>query len=70
MNVGGISGSIAMASMINAQGTSMSQVGTALLSKALEEQENTGEGIVKMINAADMERSVNPNIGGNFDMSV
>ena len=47
-----------------------SAVGTAVLSKAMDVQEVQGKGILKMIDAAAMERSVYPAIGSNFDMSV
>lgn len=46
------------------------QVGTALLSKAMDANEVMGAGIVEMIDAAAMERSVNPNVGANFDMYI
>lgn len=45
-------------------------VGTAMLSKSLDATEIEGAGIMKMIDAAAMERSVNPAIGGNIDISV
>ncbi|MBP3468887.1 MAG: YjfB family protein [Lachnospiraceae bacterium] len=61
---------IAGLSMGLAQNATMSKVGTAVLSKALEAQETEGAQLVKMIDAAQMERSVNPYVGGNFDMSV
>ncbi|MBR1472371.1 MAG: YjfB family protein [Lachnospiraceae bacterium] len=73
MRIGGIESSIAAASVGYAQGTAMQSISTAVLSKALDNQETAGEGIVKMIDSAAtaaMERSVNPHIGGNFDMSV
>ncbi|MCH5342163.1 MAG: YjfB family protein [Acetatifactor sp.] len=47
-----------------------SKIGTAVLAKALDTEEALGSGIVEMIDAAAMERSVNPHIGSNFDMSV
>lgn len=47
-----------------------SKVSTAVLSKALEQNETQGQAMVNMIDAAAMERSVNPAVGGNFDMSV
>lgn len=48
----------------------MPQVGTAVLSKAMDTNEKLGAGIVQMIDAAAMERSVNPDVGANFDMRV
>lgn len=47
-----------------------SQVGTAVLSKAMDTNESLGSGLVQMIDAAAMEQSVNPNVGANFDMRV
>lgn len=43
----------------------MGQVGIAMLDKSLEQNDAMGKEMVKM-----MERSVNPNVGGNFDMSI
>lgn len=48
----------------------LTNVGTAVLSKSMDEQKIEGAGILKMIDAASMENSVNPHIGGNFDVSV
>ena len=41
------------------------EVGVKLLSKALDTQEVMGASMIRM-----MENSVNPAVGGNFDMSV
>lgn len=46
------------------------KVGTAILSKALDTNETLGAGMVEMIDAAAMERSVNPNLGANIDMYI
>lgn len=43
-------------------------VGMAVLSKAMDQSEIQGAGLVSMIDAAAMERSVNPAVGSNFDM--
>lgn len=61
---------IASISMAMAQTNVMSKVGVAVLDNAMEVNEMTGQGIVNMIDAAAMERSVNPAVGGNFDMLV
>ena len=53
-----------LASTMAAQKTG-SEVGTAMLSKALDIQETMGDSMVRM-----MENSVNPAVGGNFDVSV
>ncbi len=50
--------------------STMSKVGTAVLSQAMDTNEALGQGLVEMIDAAAMERSVNPAVGGNFDMRV
>ena len=49
---------------------SLSKVDIAMLSKALDSNEAAGNGLLKMIDAATMERSVNPSVGSNFDMVV
>ncbi len=56
---------IAALSMTMAQDRVMTQVSTALLSKAISQGEESGDTLTKM-----MEQSVNPNIGGNIDISV
>jgi hypothetical protein len=53
-----------------ATGSIQSQVGTAVLSKALDTNDALGAGLVQMIDSAAMERSVNPAVGGNIDISV
>ena len=52
-------------SMYMARNETLQDVGTALLSNALNVQESIGAATVSM-----MEQSVNPAVGGNFDMSV
>jgi len=61
---------IAGVSMALANVQLQSQVGTAVLDKALETNESLGAGMVQMLDAAAMEQSVNPHVGGNFDMRV
>lgn len=61
---------IAKVSMALAQTQSLSKVGAAVLDKAMESSEIAGQGIMKMMDAAAMERSVNPAVGSNFDMLV
>ncbi len=61
---------IASVSMAMAQMDALSQVGIAVLDKAMESTEVAGAGILRMMDAAAMERSVNPAIGSNFDMLV
>ncbi len=45
------------------------KVGTAMLSKALDTSEATGESLIRMMDRS-MELSVNPAIGSNFDMYI
>lgn len=61
---------IAGVSMALANIQTMNNVGTAVLSKSLDQNEAQGAGLLKMIDAAAMERSVNPAVGSNFDMLV
>lgn len=61
---------IAGVSMALANVSTQSQVSTAVLGKAMDTNQELGEGLVQMIDAAAMERSVNPGIGGNFDMRI
>ena len=67
MSIGAINTSVALAAVNQGQ---MGDVGVAMLSKALDQQSAEGAGIVKMIDSAAMTCSVNPNVGGNFDVSV
>lgn len=61
---------IASLSVALSNSSSLNQIGTAVLSKALDTNDTIGQGLVEMIDAAAMERSVNPHIGSNFDMLV
>ena len=61
---------IASISLAMAQTNSLSQVGVAVLGNAMEGNQIAGQGIVNMIDAAALERSVNPAVGSNFDMVV
>lgn len=61
---------IAGLSMSLANSATLSKVGTAVLDKAMDTNEQMGQGLVAMIDSAAMERSVNPSVGGNFDLRV
>ena len=61
---------IAGVSAAMAQGRLQSQVGMAVLDKAMDTNEALGSGLIQMIDSAAREQSVNPNIGANFDMRV
>lgn len=54
---------IAGLSMVMARNETLQDVGTALLSNALDIQESQGAATVKM-----MERSVTPELGANIDL--
>ena len=60
---------IAGVSMAFANVTQMMEVGTAVLSKAMETNQALGAGMVEMIDSA-MELSVNPNVGANIDIRI
>lgn len=61
---------IAGLSMNLAQTQLLSNVGTAVLSQSLEQAKDLGANMTEMLNAAAMERSVNPDIGGNIDVMI
>lgn len=47
-----------------------SQVSTSVLDKSMEANEAMGQGLVQMIDAAAMERSVYPGVGANMDLKI
>ncbi len=61
---------IAGLSMNLSQIDTSSKVGVAMLSKSMDTNEALGQGLVNMIDAAAVERSVNPAVGGNFDVRI
>jgi hypothetical protein len=63
MDIAGVSTALANVSL-------QSDVSVKVLSQAMDTNESLGEGMVQMIDAAAMERSVNPNVGANFDVSL
>lgn len=63
MDIAGVSTALSNVSV-------QSKVSTAVLAKAMDTNEALGAGLVEMIDAAAMERSVYPHVGANFDMSV
>ena len=62
--------SLASMAMFYKNSTTISEVSTAVLAKALDNNRAAGEGIIEMIDSAALERSVNPAVGGNIDLSV
>ena len=61
---------IAALSMSMSTVNTQSAYGVAMLSKSLDQASSTGEQIVGMMDAAAMERSVNPDVGSNIDISI
>ena len=59
---------IAGLSMALAQTKVQSDFSVAMLSNVMDLNETLGEGMVDMLDAAAMERSVTPHIGGNIDL--
>lgn len=57
-------------SMALAQTKVQGDFSVVMLSKAMDLGESLGEGMVDMLDAAAMERSVTPYIGGNIDITV
>ena len=64
MEIGSVD-SIALAAMNIKQVEILTEVSTSVLAEAMDQSEIMGQGLIKM-----MELSVNPGIGGNFDMSI
>ena len=63
MDIAGLSMNMAMMDV-------KSQVGIKMLSKAIDLGEELGAGVVDMVDAAALERSVNPAVGGNIDIRL
>ena len=61
---------IAAVSMALSQVELGTKVGVAVLDKAMETNEELGAGLVQMIDSAQMELSVHPHVGGNFDVRI
>ena len=64
MEIGSVD-SIALAAINIKQVETLTEVSTSVLAEAMDQSEIMGQGLIKM-----MELSVNPGIGGNFDMSI
>lgn len=63
MDIAGLSMNMAMMDV-------QSQVGIKMLSKAIDLGKDLGAGVVEMADAAVMELSVNPAVGGNIDIRL
>ncbi len=57
-------------SMNMAQTNLLSDVGTAMLAKSMEQAELITASMTELMDSAAMERSVYPEIGGNIDISL
>ena len=63
MDITGLSTNLAQTQLLNS-------VGTAVLSQSLEQAKDLSANMTEMLDAAAMERSVNPDIGANIDIMV
>jgi hypothetical protein len=61
---------IASLSMNLAQSNLMSNVGTAMLAKSLDQAKVNGDSMEELLDASAMELSVNPDIGANIDIRI
>ena len=61
---------VASLSMTLRQSELMGDIGTAMLAKTMGTSIDLAEGAVDMLDSAALERSVNPAVGGNIDVSV
>lgn len=57
-------------SMGLAQSQLMTNVGTALLSKSLEQASQTSANLTELLDSATLEQSVNPDLGANIDIRI
>lgn len=57
-------------SMSMAQANLLTDVGTAVLAKTMDQAKAVSASLTDMLDAAAMELSVNPAVGGNIDISV
>ncbi|MCR5388888.1 MAG: YjfB family protein [Lachnospiraceae bacterium] len=63
MEIGALS-SVGLSSAMN------NEIGVSVLKMAMDSDDKTANAMQKMLDSAAMERSVNPSVGGLFDMSV
>lgn len=61
---------IAGLSMGMAQSRLMGDVGIAVLAKSIDTAQSTGAMLTDLIDSAALERSVNPDVGGNIDIRI
>lgn len=48
----------------------INNVETAVLAKSLDTMKESGAGLIDMMNRSAMERSVNPELGANIDITI
>ena len=63
MDIAALSMGISQADVIN-------NVETAVLAKSLDTMKESGAGLIDMMNRSAMERSVNPELGANIDITI
>ena len=63
MDIAGLSMNLAQTQLLNS-------VGTAVLSQSLEQAKDLSANMTEMLDAAAMERSINPDIGANIDIMI
>lgn len=57
-------------SMRLAQTDLLSDVGTAMLAKCMDQADTVSASLAEMIDSAAMEHSVSPELGGNIDIRI
>lgn len=62
--------SVAGASMAMSQTQLMTNISTQVLAKSLDSMQESGAGLIDMLERSVMENSVMPNLGGNIDLMV
>lgn len=62
--------SVAGASIAMSQTQLMTNISTQVLAKSLDSMQESGAGLINMIERSVMENSVMPNLGGNIDLMV
>lgn len=62
--------SVAGASMAMSQTQLMTNISTQVLAKSLDSMQESGAGLIDMLERSVMENSVMPNLGGNIDLLV
>jgi hypothetical protein len=61
---------IASLSMNLAQNNLLSNVGTAMLAKSIDQAQTTGNTVDELLDSSALELSVNPDIGSNIDIRI